>query len=65
MSGNWEEGDYRDPDHGCPDCAAPPERAIEYRRWCTPAIFLNLFYFKPSLLSLLSNVFVALPTSLT
>lgn len=33
MSGNWLEGDYHDPAHGCPNCAVPPSRAVEYRRW--------------------------------
>lgn len=33
MSGNWQEGDYLDPAHGCPNCSVPDQRSVEYRRW--------------------------------
>jgi len=33
MSGNWLEGDYADPAHGCPNCSVPASRSVEYRRW--------------------------------
>ena len=52
MSGNWKEGDYRDPDHGCPDCAAPPTRSVEYRRWYYAAVTYADFMLGKSLTKL-------------
>eukprot|EP00947_MAST-08B_sp_MAST-8B-sp1_P003694 g3694.t1 len=38
MSGNWYGGDYKDPAHGCPSCAVPSARSVEYRRWYYAAV---------------------------
>ena len=33
MSGAYRDGDYKNPALGCPDCDAPTNDTIEYRRW--------------------------------
>ena len=33
MSGGYRDGDFKNPELGCPTCAAPTLDAIEYRRW--------------------------------
>ena len=38
LSGAWQDGDFTDPDLGCPDCSAAPDRAVEYRRWYAAAV---------------------------
>ena len=38
MSGAYQDGDFNDPALGCPNCAAPAERTVEYRRWYAAAV---------------------------
>ena len=38
MSGAYQDGDYKNPALGCPNCSAPTPDAVEYRRWYYAAV---------------------------
>lgn len=38
MSGGYQDGDYRNPALGCPNCSAPEADMVEYRRWYYAAV---------------------------
>ena len=38
MSGAYQDGDYKNPALGCPNCSAPTEQTVEYRRWYYAAV---------------------------
>jgi len=38
MSGQWQDGDQRDPALGCPDCVMPLDHQREIRRWRKAAV---------------------------